>query len=100
MTQTERFWMSTIADIGCIVCRNLGYPDTPGHIHHLMIGTGGSQRNFDLISICLCPHHHQQGGPGQAIHADQPLFERNHGTELHLLQQTISLVLEKLRGIS
>lgn len=80
--------------LGCIVCRNLGYGVTPPSLHHPRVGQGGGQKASDWLVIPLCPQHHQDGGPGVALHAGQTTFERMYGTELDLLAQTISEVMQ------
>jgi len=35
MKKTERVYLQKIADLGCIVCKKLGYEDTPAEIHHI-----------------------------------------------------------------
>ena len=96
-TVTEKKYLDEVADHGCIVCRNLGYGDTPAEIHHLRSGMGGGQRNSNFIIIPLCAEHHRNGGYGTAYHAGRSAFEANHGTEMQLLAQTIELVF-KNRG--
>lgn len=84
VTKIERAYMSTQADAGCILCRHLGYGDTPAEIHHLRDGVGAGQRNSNLKSIPLCSEHHR-GNTG--FHGlGRRAFERKYGiTELELL---------------
>jgi hypothetical protein len=86
-TKAEREYMNSVAQLGCIVCSNMGYMDTPAELHHIRTGQGMSQRasNYDVIP--LCPFHHRSGGHGNAVHAGQKTWEANHGTELELLEQ-------------
>lgn len=83
-TKAEKAYMSTQADAGCILCRHLGYGDTPAEIHHLRDGMGAGQRNSNLMTIPLCPEHHR-GSTG--FHGlGRRAFERKYGvTELELL---------------
>jgi hypothetical protein len=90
----EKKYHDVVAGIGCVVCRNLGYGNTPAMIHHIRTGQGMSQRAPDALVIPLCPMHHQQGGRGVAIHAGQKEFENLYGSELELLAQTILEVFE------
>lgn len=87
MKKAERLHLSRVADLGCIVCNNLGYENSPAEIHHVLTGCGTSQRasNYDVIP--LCPTHHRHGGNGTAIHAGQKSFEKNFSSELDLLLQ-------------
>lgn len=81
-----------IAELGCIVCRNLGYFDSPAEVHHLRDGVGMSQRNDDSNAIPLCPLHHRLGNYGVAFHAGKKEFERKYGTERELLKQVHELI--------
>lgn len=82
--------MDRVASLGCVACRNLMYGPTPACVHHIREGQGMSQRASNFLVIPLCPPHHTDGGPGVAFHADRTAFERNHGSELDLLAQTIA----------
>jgi hypothetical protein len=82
-TKQERAYMSAQADAGCILCRFLGLGNTPAEIHHLRHGVGAGQRNSNLMTIPLCPEHHQgrTGYHGLGRRA----FEREYGvTEMDL----------------
>lgn len=71
--------MDRVASLGCIVCLDLGEPDTPACIHHL-------DRSRDHMRVLpLCPYHHTDGGYGIAIHAGRPIWHRTYGTEEELL---------------
>src|SRR5690349_2812474 len=57
--RAESDHMGKVAALGCIVCRNKGYPDTPAEIQHVI-----DQKNRDrnhLRVIPLCPIHHRTG---------------------------------------
>ena len=88
-TAAEKRYMNKVACLGCVVCRNSGLGDTPANIHHIRTGQGKGQRASNYLIIPLCKIHHQDGGPGVAIHADRRRFEALYGTELELLSQTI-----------
>lgn len=87
MTKDERAHMSKVAALGCVVCRNLGYGETPAALHHIRAGQGMSQRASHYQVLPLCGTHHQTGGYGVAIHAGQKEWESRYGTELELLEQ-------------
>jgi len=74
-----------LAELGCIVCANLGYPDSPAEVHHLKIGVGIAQKSEKMIP--LCPPHHRTGGYGVAFHVGKEAFEENYGTEMELWKQ-------------
>ena len=92
MTKREKAYMDRVAALGCVVCRNLGYGETPAQIHHIRYGQGMAQRSSNHFVIPLCPQHHTDGGKGVAIHAGQQAFEAIYGSELDLLAQTIGEV--------
>jgi len=92
MTKAESAHLSRVAALGCIVCRNLGYGESPAACHHIRAGQGMSQRASHFEVIPLCGAHHQTGGHGVAIHAGQKTWEANYGTELELLAQVRRLL--------
>ena len=87
MTKDERAHMSKVAALGCVVCRNLGYGETPAALHHIRAGQGMSQRASHFQVLPLCGAHHQTGGYGVAIHCGQKEWESRYGTEIELLEQ-------------
>ena len=87
-TKAERKHMDKVAQLGCIVCYNLGYDDTPAEIHHIGNGTM-SKRASNYEVIPLCHIHHRTGGYGVAVHSGRKAFEANFGTEQELLSQTL-----------
>lgn len=95
-TASEKRHMSSVADLGCVVCRNLGYGPSPAELHHPRALAGAGQKAGNLDVIPLCPQHHRLGGYGVAYHAGPEEFERLYGTELDLLAQTQS-ELSKLK---
>lgn len=86
-TKAEQFHLARVAALGCIVCKNLGYPDSPAEIHHCSKGTGFAVRADHFHVIPLCRLHHRDGGHGVAIHAGRRTWEKNFGTEEALLAQ-------------
>lgn len=86
-TAAESSYIARVVAAGCIVCRNLGYRETPAEAHHIGNGTMGKRAsNYDVIA--LCPAHHRYGGHGVAAHAGRKAFEARYGTERELLEQT------------
>ena len=86
-TKAERDHMGAVAALGCVVCRNLGFGETPAEVHHIGNGTLGKKAsNFETIP--LCEVHHRNGGHGVAVHAGRKTFEARYGTERELLEQT------------
>ena len=96
MTKDEKAHYEKLFQIGCIVCRNLGFGYSAPHIHHIRHGVGLAMRSHWSLAIPLCPMHHQHGGFGVALHAGQKSFEKAFGTESELLQQTLDILGGKL----
>jgi hypothetical protein len=58
-TIAERKHMSRVADLGCSVCRRMGYSGTPAELHHPRSGVGMAKRASHFDDIPLCPEHHR-----------------------------------------
>jgi hypothetical protein len=85
-TKVEKQWLSDVASLGCIVCRNLEYGETPAEIHHIRVGTGMAQRASHFDVIPLCPRHHRLGS--EAYHSAPANWEARFGQQTDLVQQT------------
>ena len=59
MTKEERKYLGRVAELGCAVCRRMGYEGTPSEIHHRTGGMGIGQRSGHDQAIPLCPEHHR-----------------------------------------
>lgn len=59
MTKDERKYLSQVAELGCAVCRRMGYEGTPAEIHHPRAGVGMGRRSSNSAAIPLCPEHHR-----------------------------------------
>lgn len=92
MTKSMKQYRERLVMVGCIVCRNLGFLDSPAEIHHLRNGRGMAQRSNDENAIPLCPQHHRLGGLGVAFHAGKESWESMHGTERQLLEQVKAIL--------
>ena len=91
MKKAEREHLNRLSEQGCILCRHLGFGETPAEIHHLRHGMGMAQRNSNENAIPLCPEHHRghTGFHGLGRRA----FERMYGlTELDLLEMSMEAV--------
>ena len=96
MNKDEKRHYEKLSQIGCIVCRNLGFGYSAPHIHHIRNGVGLAMRSHWSLAIPLCALHHQHGGHGVALHAGQKTFERKYGTEAELLAETLNLIKDNL----
>ena len=55
MKKAERLYLGDVASMGCIVCRNSEWGESPAEIHHIRNGQGMSQRASNYETIPLCP---------------------------------------------
>jgi hypothetical protein len=85
-TKAEKQHYAKVANLGCSLCRYLGYGESPPELHH--IRRAGKRTNAPVIP--LCPEHHR-GNTG--IHQGRKWFEKHYGiTEEELLEQTEKLI--------
>lgn len=77
-----------VAELGCVLCRHLGYGETPASLHHIREGQGMSQRASDWLVIGLC-HEHHQGASGLHGLGTRAFEARYRMSELDLLAETI-----------
>jgi hypothetical protein len=93
MSKKDRAYLSRVAELGCVVCRNQGYGATPAEIHHIRSGQGVAMRASHTDVIPLCPIHHRYGakstehGEQFGYHQSPGQFEDAYGTEVELLEQ-------------
>ncbi len=80
----EERYMNRITELGCIVCRNNGFNDTPAAIHHI---SGKTKEGAHFNVLPLCGIHHQTGGYGVAIHQGRVEWEKINGTQQELKKQ-------------
>ena len=90
--KAERDHMGRVAALGCIVCINLGYEDTPACCHHIRHQVGAGTRSSHFETLPLCPYHHQDGPYGEAFHKGKQAWEMTFGTERQLLRQVMDLL--------
>jgi hypothetical protein len=86
-TKAEKQHYAKVANLGCSLCRYLGYGESPPELHH--IRRAGKRTNAPVIP--LCPEHHR-GNTG--IHGmGRKAFEREYKvTEEQLLELTEKLI--------
>lgn len=90
----EAKWMSECQDLGCIVCLDHYGVKSPAAIHHI---DGKTKEGAHLLSIPLCPRHHQHAdtNPKEWIsrHGDgRRAFELEYGPEIELLERVKRLI--------
>ena len=96
--QAEEQYLARVGELGCAVCRRMGYPGTPVEIHIRAdcVGMGMRSSHFHLLGdvLGLCPEHHR-GATG--LHGlGKRGFKRNWGyDEDDLLADTQRLLDEQ-----
>ena len=89
--------MGRVAELGCIVCSNIGHGFRPAEVHHLKVNPlsglhlGMGQRASHKHTIPLCTAHHR-GDMGTGYHGGPHEFGRKFGTELELYRQVCELL--------
>lgn len=88
MNKSEREHYSKVARLGCILCRHLGYGESPCEIHHIR-RFGGKRDNAPVIGLCREHHRGNSGVHGLGAKG----FEKHHqiGQE-DLLKMTENLL--------
>ena len=87
-TKTEKEWMNKVANLGCYMCRHLGYGATPAQIHHLREGVGMAQRNSNFLVVPLCDRHHSNASP-DGIHGGRKAWKLAQVGEMDALADTL-----------
>lgn len=92
MTKAERSHLAKVAALGCVICRRMGFDDSPAQVHHIRTGTGAGRRASHLDTIPLCEPHHT--GSAMSLHGlGRKAFESYWGvTELELLAEVKACV--------
>lgn len=60
MNSAEKRHVELVAEVGCVICRQLGHGYTPCHIHHVAEGSG-LRSWFAVAGLC---HEHHEGRSG------------------------------------
>jgi len=90
---TEKKHIMNVLDIGCIVCRSIGYGNRPAEIHHPYSRT---YPDTHLNVIPLCFEHHRAGGdtsPFISRHPYKKRFIAAYGDEESLLAKVNDLLI-------
>jgi len=89
-TKHEKEHMNKIADLGCIICRKMGFPNSPAELHHIKDKTGMGRKASNFEVIPLCPRHHRQGK--DSYHYSPKEFTKKWGTQKELLTEVLTYV--------
>ena len=89
MNKEEKKHYAKIAQLGCSLCRHLGYGETPAEIHH--IRKNATKRSLSPV-IPLCREHHR-GDTGVHALGKKGKFEACYGVdEQTLFERTWELL--------
>lgn len=84
--------MSSISQLGCIVCKLYYDCDSPAEVHHI---DGKTKPDAHLKTIPLCFRHHREGVNNDMYVSRHPYkneFVSRYGTELSLLEKLKELL--------
>ena len=84
--------MSRVAELGCYLCRRIGYGPTPAQVHHLRDGEGMAQRGSHWLTVPLCERHHANSSP-DGIHGGRAEWKRHQADEWDALADTIQRLM-------
>ncbi len=70
-TKAEQQWLSDVAELGCICCRNMGYGASRAELHHVRNGQGMGQRADHYSVLPLCPQHHRHATKRDSMQPQQ-----------------------------
>ena len=103
MTVLERFWMSLVASLGCIVCRRFPPTGLVVELHHVAEGSG-LRSNFAVVPLCgnkVDGGHHRGGAGlhGMGVKAFCRLYRVPWEKEEGLLVWRDEDLAAKLRGL-
>lgn len=92
-TAEERQIMRAVAEMGCIVCEQMGFPGTPAQIHHVRARHGWGRSSHKAI-IPLCMEHHTGKTGVHSMGREQ--FESMYGiSEIGLLEIVLNRLIER-----
>jgi hypothetical protein len=87
-TAAEHRHMDRVANLGCILCRRLGVPQTgKTDLHHVREEQGAGQRAPNWLVVPLCHDGCHQGSKG--IHGDKTMLRIAKADEMDLLAWTL-----------
>ena len=86
-TKHEKEHMQNVADLGCIICKKMGFPDSPAELHHIKDKTGMGKKATNYEVIPLCPHHHRNSE--DSYHQSPQNFTEKWGSQQELLDETL-----------
>lgn len=95
MTKAEKAHKSRLAELGCMVCRRIFGPHSPGpvELHHYRGGGWGKGDYMTLIPLCVEHHRGNSGVHGMGTKG----FAKHYGfDQSDLLQDALNLCVESV----
>jgi len=92
MTKAERAYIGKAVALGCALCRNLGYGESPAEYHHKRTGTGAGRRASHYEGFGLCPPHHRTSNDAIHVRGRKDWEKHFDVTENELVAQTQALL--------
>ena len=90
-TKHKKIHYEKLISVGCIICRKMGFPNSPAEIHHIRYkDLGISRRSKARECIPLCPNHHRNGP--ESYHYSPKRFNEKWGSQKELLQEVLTYV--------
>ena len=78
-TKEEQKHMDRVRALGCIVCLNNGYPNTPAEIHHII---DGERNHMKVLPLCAIHHRNGSHNPPISRHPNKKRFEEAYGRRI------------------
>ena len=93
MSKTSDSRLYKISELGCCVCRKIGYPGTPAEFHKFLIKKSKHSTKRVQVVLPICPTHHRAE---TGIHRlGKRNFEKFYGfTIAELIEDTKNLLDE------
>ena len=82
--------LARLFDLGCIICKKLGFPNSPPQIHHIKykdLGMSRKASDFEAIPLCYLHHLGKEG-----YHYSPKKFNVKWGSQKELLQEVLTYV--------
>ena len=85
----KKIYYEKLVSLGCIICKKMGFPNSPAEIHHINEGRIGKRASFRKC-LPLCPNHHRNGP--ESYHYSPKNFNKKWGSQKELLDFTLTQV--------
>lgn len=87
--------MAAVASLNCIVCRKLGYGESPATVHHCGTHMGGGRDHMKVIPLCHLHHQGKEGIDGKYM--SKRRWQQKYWSEYELLEEVAGLLRKQER---